>query len=406
MRSVWILLITFIAIASNTIMEVESGVMTGLEEFEPSDEALNEFVATFKPTAFSLMRFRAESVYRNIAKKYEGDTILKMKVVNLFQVNHREQFWTFFFHGIPIDDVHIMIRKQITNELIGERIITKDPDEIQLYREFSQWVDDYTQMDRRLKLIYFAKFHHSRIPHGNHHPQMLHTLFQLKSGSGRGGISTELTLIKTVCPDGIIKGHQQGKFGENDQGKIIFSQFDFTMCDTHENFNASPVHFDETLRQLHIQTIFSDSFNDINQNLLSHFKVSPIPDRNEMVFNVISAEDSIRLRESLLEKTRKDHIKVHILYYLLDMALQSGLHEFELDTSLARKAASTLGMNDPIQVDRLCELVRCIAISSAAWTALANRNKMKFDIYLFQIALLSIHVSEKMVADALYMLAF
>jgi hypothetical protein len=370
---------------------------------------------------------------------FSHDVVMWEEAKTLFEKKTTETFWHFFFEGEPIDAVHEQLRKELSEMRGGteEYIVSWN------YKEFSKWVDEYLMIGttlentRRLRTMYFTRFHHSRLSHGNHHPAKLHILLQIKPV----GISKLLSTIQAICPVGTTKWvtHERTQpFSKDlliaDQGKIVFSKIracrkDVADDDSRNHFKmrsetcvtTTSFFYDEEsqerkvfiqkmkLRQLHM-AVTTDPIEKFDQNALSRFKVSALPTVNPQIIQEgFRPPDKHRIREQELEKMIRDHSKVHTLYYMVDMALQSGVTGeccYGLDMSLVRKSAQELGISDVRKVERLCEMVRCIAISFAVWMMLCSSNGEEIDLYLIRILLTHLKITEEMIVDAFELLAF
>ena len=387
-------------------------------------------------TNITQMAEESERMYKELERDFAHDAVSLKEAKTLFEKIATEKFWDFFFKGEPIDGVHEEIRKQISGTYGG--IYTEDSSG-RNYQQFMKWVDQYLDPDaigggnlRRLKVMYFARFHHSSLPHA----EKLHILLQIRPS----GISKHLSIIQAVCPDGTTHWvtHEFSQAYSPDylkalQGKIFFSEKkasnsmysdddkrnDFKEMVTRTTGFAS-FYFDEEtqerkvsvekvrMNQLHM-TVTTDSLEKFDQNVLSRYKTLPLPATASIMSKGMRPPLKHLADEQKEELIIKDHIKVYRIYYLVYMALQAGVTgeaTYGMDMNPVKRAASELGISDVKKIERLCEMTRCITISSVVWAMLCSSNGQEIDPYFLRVLLTHLTITEEMIVDALGLLAF
>lgn len=390
-------------------MEIEP-CMQEFAKYEPSEIEKERFEReSLDINVFNRMGFRFEFIYQRLTNS-ESRT--------RFQEVVMKEFWETFFIAEPIDFVHKQLREQLVNLSGG----ISSQSSGSTYSEFSAWVDSFLTSQwphpsrkTQLKTLYFTKFHHSRLSHGSHHPAKLHTLTFWK-----GGMFKLHAIIHSTCPRDVVtknSEHQQvydEKAWEWDQGKIdsFPIKAHISEDDQRNNFKECrpPItcSFFEKVANDQVRRLkmcyTTSLLEDFEDHIATHYIVLPRPDPAPAMRTPLRFTDT---EED--EKTRNDHERVHLLYYLIDMALQSGVNgncQYGMDMIIVSEALSRLGISwhIPVKKYRVYEMVRCIAISYTSWFTLKNISEgTPWDIYLLE-AINRVTVTEEMIAESLMLL--
>lgn len=396
-------------------MEVEP-CMSEFQEYEPSEEAMRNFVdGSVEANVFNRMGFRFECIYCALHKG-------KDPRLDRFYEAASNEFITTFFTTDPIDSVHEELRVELANlpSVLPTEIKGKS------YQEFSTWIDNYvsmksthTERNVQMKLLYFTKFHHSRLSHGSLHHTKLHTLLFIETN----GTSNIHKTIHSICPIRVVYNHQgrvaptKEKSYDYNQGKVVSfmvwtqQEIDNVKNNFKERFTSgvntkffedqkvSP----EKARNLKM-SITNSRMEDFEDHLSTHYILLPLPPPKP--------SDKIGNLPKSGDQRKVDHMMVHLLYYLMDMALQSGVNgscRYGMDMKVVSETLSEryIPWDVPEKQNRVYELVRCIAISYTAWCfAQMLTGEMRLNSSSLREALSKVKVTKEMVEEALLLLGF
>lgn len=392
-------------------MEVEQQV----SQNELTKEEWEVFEASHpKPNVFNRMGFRNQKMFPILDEKEVAET-----------------FWNTFFDGEPIDEVHKEIRSILFRMYGGLDSNTEE----RSFAGFQEWMNEYFSLSsnnkekHRLKVMYFARFHHSRMPHGNHKPQILHVLLQLR----QGGSSNLMSTIANMCPKGVAWLNTTPEhIGAFSPGTITMQEIhapkskqDYSSDDARNNFKSrstssdsqitASFYLDEETQERKVSydsnrgniiAYTHDALENFDDNLLSRFIVLTEPNTQS---SIMRPRDFTRIDVDELAAMNRDHVQIHALYYMVDMALQSGVTGdpiYGMDMSPVRRVASRLGITSSRDIERLCEMSRCITICSVVWVMLVSTNAKEFNLHCFRTLLTHLIITEEMILEALSMLAF
>lgn len=343
-----------------------------------------------------------------------------------------EEFWKSFFEGEPIDNIH----KEIRSLLKGMYGGLSSKTEQRYFSGFQEWMNEYFTLSanqkekHRLKVMYFAKFQHSRLSHGEYKPQMLNIFLQLRPGGSSNLIST----ITNLCPKGVVchntTPEHTNAFSLEEKRMLIIQEIHAPKCkqddlsdDARNNFKYRSISNDlETasfsvdevgdrkvtyVRQVgNVIAFTKDALENFDDNILSRFIILPEPHPQR---SFMRPRDFTRKDENELAAMNRDHIDIHALYYMVNMALQAGVTGepiYGMDMTLVRRVSTKLGITSQREVERLCEMTRCITICSVVWAMLASTNAQKFNLHCFKTLLTHLIITEEMILEALSLLAF
>lgn len=347
-----------------------------------------------------------------------------------------KEFWDTFFHAEPMDAIHRELRSSLS-EMYGG-LESGAPDK-RSFPGFQEWMNEYFALSgitsddrRRFKVLYYVKLSQSRLLSGS---GRLNVLVQLRPV----GTSKLISSIQSTCPPSTSKyiTHERQQcfnIGPSPyEGMILFKEMHASSMkggddDVRNNFKdmsscGSALHevisfyVDEetnerkmsvnSYRTGPVLAFTKDDLDDFDANLLSRFIT--LDGTKKKISTVMRPKDFTRKDEQGLAEMTRDHIKIHSLYYMIDMALQSGVTGepyYGMDMNPVREAASRLGISQERSIERLCEMTRCITICSVVWVMLAASNAKEINLHFFRTLLTHLVITEEMILEALQMLTF